>query len=98
MTSFILQREGMTCDVVILKIIKRCFENSLGSHTLLVWCDFCVVGFLERKAMPVKVYKSFGNKNIIFILPFLSLIFFNLSIEFLNFKIIYQSNFLDVSN
>jgi hypothetical protein len=30
---------------------------------VLVWGDFCTVGFLERRAMPMKVYKSFGEKK-----------------------------------
>jgi hypothetical protein len=31
---------------------------------VLVWADFCTIGFLERRAMPMKVYKSFGEKTI----------------------------------
>jgi hypothetical protein len=41
----------------------RMFENSLWSYTMLVWHDFCAVGFLERKATPIKVYKKFGDSN-----------------------------------
>jgi hypothetical protein len=30
---------------------------------VLVWGDFCTIGFLERRAMPMKVYKFFGEKQ-----------------------------------
>lgn len=64
MTLFMLWREGMmSCDGVIFWKNKRCFENSLGSHTVSVWCDFYAIGFLEKRAMLMKVYKSFENKN-----------------------------------
>jgi hypothetical protein len=44
----------VTCGAVIKKK-KNYFGNSF---TLSVWRDFCVVGFLKRKAMPMKVLKK----------------------------------------
>jgi hypothetical protein len=30
---------------------------------VLVWAVFCTIGFLERRAMTMKVYKNFGEKK-----------------------------------
>jgi hypothetical protein len=44
-----LPHEGVAShDTVIYNKIWRMFENSLWSHTVLVWHNFCVVGILKK--------------------------------------------------
>ncbi len=38
-------------------------KNSLLSHIMLVWHDFCAIGFLKKHIMPMQVYRSFGEKK-----------------------------------
>jgi len=35
----------------------------MDTYVLSVWCDFWVVGFLEKRVMPTKVYKILGDKK-----------------------------------